>query len=215
MSAFTPDPVSTPPPGPPAPSRQAWLARVSAVGAAFLLAAFATVSTSRAAFTTTTANTGNTASAAGIALTDGDTGVAMFSLSGLYPGQSYSKCIDVTYTGNALSTPIKLYRSSAVTGTGLEQYLDLVVDWGTGTAGTTGGATSNCTGFNYSGNIYTGNTLQTFMTTYQAWGSGLSTIWQPTSSPQTRYFRVTLTMQDNNAAQGKDVTFGFTWEAQL
>jgi hypothetical protein len=193
----------------PAPrvSHQARLIRLSAVAMSFLLAAFATVTTSRAAFNTTTSNSGSTASTATIALTDDDSATAMFTLTNLVPGQAQTKCIVVTYTGNLPPAPVKVYRSAVVTGTGLDQYLDMTIEAGTS------GTFSNCTGFTGS-SIYSG-TMQNFMTTYQGWSTGLSTAWTPSATPQTRTFRVTLTLQDNNAAQGKSVGFGFTWEAQL
>ena len=195
-------------------SRQARLTRLTAVGVSFLLAGFATVTTSRAAFTTTTSNTANTATAATVALTDGDTGNAMFTVSGMYPGQGVQyKCIDVQYTGVALAQNVKLYRTGAATGTGLDLYLNMTIEQGTGTAGTTGGATASCTGFTASNTIFS-NTLENFMTTKLAWDSGVNTVWTPSTSPETRYFRVGLTLQDNNLAQGKSVGFGFTWEAQ-
>ena len=104
---------------------------------------------------------------------------------------------------------MKLYRSGAVTGTGLEQYLNMTVEIGTGTV-----AWPDCTGFTPGSTIYATNTMSNFMSTYTDWNSGLAT-WTPSAGNQSRVFRITLSLQDNNAAQGKDVTFGFTWEAQI
>jgi hypothetical protein len=113
----------------------------------------------------------------------------------------------VTYTGVTPSQPVRLYRSAAVTGTGLDQYLDLTIEVGTG------GGFGTCTGFTPTGTISTG-TLQAFMTARTDFSTGLSTTWTPSGSPQTRVFRFTLSVQDTNAAQAKNANFGFTWEAQ-
>lgn len=188
-------------------SVEARVARVVAVLASLAFAAFVTVSTSRAAFTATTVNNGNSVSAGTVTLSDDDSGTAMFSISEITPSNTYTKCIVVTYTGTTPTQPVKLYRSGAVTGTGLDQYLDMTVDVGTG------GSSTSCTGFTSTSTLYTG-TLQSFMGTYLAYGSGLSSGWTPSGSPQSRTFRFSLAVQDTNATQGKNVGFGFTWEAQ-
>src|SRR5919205_1280896 len=60
------------------------------------------------AFTATTANSGNTFAAGTVAIGDNDAAGAMFSLSGLKPGDSDAGCIQVTYTGS-LAANVKLY----------------------------------------------------------------------------------------------------------
>ncbi|MEZ5323147.1 MAG: hypothetical protein R2698_13930 [Microthrixaceae bacterium] len=185
--------------------------RVSTIAAAALSLAFVTflvVGSSRAAFSGTTDNTANSVTAAGVALADDDTGSAMFNVTGMKPGDTQTKCIVVTYNGTITTgAPIQLYRSGVPTGTGLETYLDATVEIGTG------GSFSSCTGFTPSSTIVTG-TLADFLTTKTSYATAQSTGWTPTGSGQSRTFRVTLTMQDDNAAQAKSVNFGFTWEAR-
>jgi hypothetical protein len=174
-----------------------------------LFVSFLVVGTSRSAFSDTTENTSNTVSAGTVAIVDDDTGSAMFTVSGMAPNDVETECITVTYNGDLTpSAAIQLYRSAANTGTGLDQYLDMVIEVGTG------GAYGNCTGFTPTSTIFTGNTLQYFSNNHLAYGSAVSTAWTPTGAGQSRTFRFSLTLQDNNAAQGLNTTFGFTWEAR-
>ncbi|MGH1489366.1 MAG: hypothetical protein ACRBK7_08245 [Acidimicrobiales bacterium] len=185
------------------------LARVSAFAFSSLFVTFLVVSTSRGAFSDTTDNTANSVSAGTVTLVDDDTGAVLFNVSGMAPTDSVSHCIVVTYNGDLTpGSAVQLYRSAAITGTGLDQYLDLVVEVGTG------GTYSDCTGFTPSVTLSTGSTLQSFATTHQAYASALGTGWLPTGAGQARTFRFTLTLQDNNAAQGLNTTFGFSWEAR-
>ena len=181
---------------------------MSAVVASLVFVTFMTVSTSRAAFSASTSNTTNNAVAGTVALSDDDTGTAMFNLTDMTPGNTFTKCITVTYTGTIPTQPVKIYRSGTVTGTGLDEYLDLDIEIGTG-----GTYANNCAGFTSSGNVYNG-TLKAFATTHTAYSDGATTTWTPSANPQTRTFRFTLEVQDTNTAQGKTAGFGFTWEAQ-
>lgn len=185
------------------------LALVTAVVASLLFVTFLVVSTSRAAFTATTDNTSNNVASGDVVLNDDDAGVALFTSPSMTPTQSVVECIEVTYDGTILpASPIRIYNSGALGGSGLEQYLDLTIEVGTG------GVYGNCAGFVPSSTITPAGTLQAFSTTNTAWASGLSTTWTPTAQGETQSFRFTLTLQDNNLAQGLDVDFGFAWEAQ-
>lgn len=181
----------------------------AAMAASLMLVTFLVVTTSRAAFTGTTSNAGSSVSAGAVALVDDDSGAVLFSVTGVVPGWSASNCIKVTYTGTGTvpTQAVKLYRSGAVGGTGLDQYLDLTVEMGTG------GSFGTCTGFSSSATVYSG-TLQSFMTNKTDWASGDSTSWTPNATNDNRVFRFTLSLQDNDLAQGKDATFGFTWESR-
>lgn len=185
------------------------LGRVSAFAFSTLFVTFLVVSTSRGAFSDTTDNTGNTVSAGTVTLVDDDSASVLFNLSGMAPTDSATECIVVTYNGDLTpASAVQLYRSGVITGTGLDQYLDLVVEVGTG------GTYSDCTGFTPSSTIFTGSTLQGFASTHQAYASALDTGWTPTGAGQARTFRFTISLQDNNAAQGLNATFGFSWEAR-
>lgn len=183
------------------------LARFLVIGAATLVVTFLVVGASRAAFTATTDNPSNQATAAAIDLADNDVGVAMFnSVTDLIPGSPLERCIDVTYTGSIDPTAVRLYRSAAATGS-LAGYLDLSIEIGEDTADPYG----DCTNFVASSTLFTG-TVASFSTTHSAYGSGIST-WDPAAS-ETKTFRFTIEVQDDNAAQGLSTTFGFAWETR-
>lgn len=184
------------------------LTRVAAFSFSLLFVSFVVLGTSRGAFSDTTSNTSNSVSAGTVAIEDDDSGSVMFNVSGMLPNDTAVNCIVVTYQGNtAPSSPIQLYRSGANTGDGLDQYLDLDIEVGTG------GSFGDCTGFSSSSTLFD-NTLQNFASTHQDFAGALGTGWTPTGAGQARTFRVTLTLQDDNAAQGLSAGFGFTWEAR-
>lgn len=162
--------------------------------------------TSSAAFSGTTASSGNTFTAGTVSLSDDDAAAAMFSLSNLKPGDTSTKCIQLTYTGS-LASAIKLYGAIGG-GTGLGAYINLTITSGTP------GTFADCSTFAGT-QIYTG-TLANFATTYANWAGGLSDAnWTPTTNGQTRTYRFVTTLQDNNSAQGLTAnTVSFTWEAQ-
>lgn len=185
--------------------------QLSAFALTFILIALLVVTSSRAAFVAQNDNTSNTVTAAAIDLTDNDAGSAMFNSTGLVPGTSVQRCIDVTYTGNIDPLPVKLYATAAPTGT-LGTYLDLTVDVGDDTADAFG----SCTNFGAVGgstNVYTG-TLATFAGAHPDYTNGTSTTWDPTGTGQTKTFRFTISVQDNPAAEGLTSTFGFSWETR-
>jgi predicted ribosomally synthesized peptide with SipW-like signal peptide len=168
------------------------------------------------AFSSTTQNSGNSFATGTVILTDDDAGGAMLSLANAKPGDSDTSCIIVTYTGT-LPANVRLYGTTG--GTGLDQYLDLVVTRGTKAAG----SFDSCTGFtadatNYigagAGVVYSG-TLQGWADNYGAGlvdpTSGTPEVW---TNPESHTYRFVITVQDNNAAQGLTATQTFTWEAR-
>lgn len=182
------------------------LIRAGAPVAAFVVVGALVVVGSRAAFSATTDNQSNSWSAGTVAISDDDSASAMFSVTGLKPGSSNQKCIAVTYTGSLTPADVKLY--GTIGGSGLATYIDTVVDIGTG------GTFASCAGFSSTSTLYTG-TLANFGSTYTNWASGLAA-WSPASTPVTRVFRFTTTVQAgaSNAAQGLNASGTFTWEAQ-
>lgn len=164
--------------------------------------------TSTAAFSDTTDNTGNTFSAGTVQLTDDDSGSALFSLSLMKPGDTSTKCIRVDYDGN-IASAIKLYGAIGG-GTSLGQYLDVTVNSGTGPA-----ADMSCASFVPGTQIYNG-TLAAFATSHSNWSNGLSDAnFVADDANDSRTYRIVVTLQDNNAAQGLTATgVNFTWEAQ-
>lgn len=206
MTSHVP-PAAPLPPGRRGRSVNAFAIQISAVALSFILVAILVVTSSRAAFVAQTDNSLNQVGTATIALTDNDSGTAMFTnVSGIVPGTDYDRCITVTYTGTADPLPVLLYASAAPTGT-LAPYLNLTVDMGADTSVPYG----TCTGFVSSSTLYTG-TLSTFASTYAGYASGLAT-WDPTTtSPDSRVFRFRLSVQSDPNAQGKTTTFGLAWE---
>lgn len=133
-----------------------------------------------AAFTAQTSNPGNSWTAGSVTLTDSQNGTAMFSASGLQPGDSGQRCIRVTY-GGSLDAAVKLY-AGAATGT-LGQYIDLTVQEGTGTA-------ADCSDFTSSATILPTETLETFRTSRISFATGVGT-WQPAGgSSAVRTYRI-------------------------
>lgn len=185
------------------------LVRLIAVGAAMLLVTFLIIGHSRAAFSGTTVNSGNFASAGSVTLTDNDAAAAMFNVSGLAPLQSAVRCIQVDYTGSLDPSAVKLYKS-AVSGTGLEAYLDATIEIGTWSGAAP--AFPSCTNFSPSSTIFPTAALSSLFSARTNYGNGL-TAWDPAGA-ETRVFRITLALQDNNLAQGLNTTFDLTWEVQ-
>ena len=182
--------------------------QLSAFALTFILIALLVVTSSRAAFVAQNDNTTNQVTSAAIALSDNDATTAMFNnVTGMIPGTTYERCIDVTYTGTVDPTAVMLYATGAPTGT-LAPYLDLTVQIGADTPA----AFRDCTGFSSTGTLYTG-TLANFASTRTGYANGVTT-WDPIGSPETRTFRFALTVQDTSAAAGLTTTFGFSWETR-
>lgn len=193
--------------------RTAGSTKVQAIAALAAVVFVSTVimQTSRAAFTATTDNTTNNFAGGTLALADDDTGSALFNVSDLVPGDSVQRCITVTYTGSITASigDVRLY-SSGYTDTGnFADYLDLVIDQGTG------GSYADCTGFTLGSNLVT-STLTAFDTASSNYATGVSA-FTPSTSPEARTYRVTATLNaaTPDAEQGETVTgLVFTWEIQ-
>lgn len=186
---------------------QKLLLTVCVVGVVGTAAGFATF----AAFSSTTSNTGNTFDTGTVVVADNDANSAMYSVSGRKPGDTITRCIKVTYTGS-LAADVKLYTLSTLAAGA--QYIDLTIDKGTGNA-----AFPGCTGFSADagGPIFTG-TLASFASAKNSYANGIAaypgaqTAW---NTSDTLVYRFTLTVQDNNSAQGMSLAaHDFTWEAR-
>jgi len=168
-----------------------------------LLASSAVVyQASDAAFTATTTNPSNSWASGTVSLADNDSGAALFTASGLEPGDGGSRCIVVTYAGSPAAT-VKLH-ATGYTDNGLGQYLTFSVDEGSGTA-------ADCSDFSSAGALYSG-TLDGFATGSTGYASGVSGWGSAGGSNATRTFRFSWSLQDNNAARGKSAAATFTWE---
>jgi hypothetical protein len=178
---------------------------------------------SYAAFSGTTANGTNSWSAGTVSLSDsqggsssGGVGTALWSVTGLLPGDTGTKCIKVTYGGSlnlSASGGVRLYVASGGLTGSLGTYLRLSIDEGTA------GASSDCSDFGgtitnlyNSGNTDNAKTLATFASSHSTWATGVST-WAPTASGQSRSYRITWTVLDDNAAQGTSASATLSWQA--
>jgi len=166
-------------------------------------------------FSRVTQNDNNRFVSGTVSLTDNDSGAAVASLSNAHPTDSSTGCINVTY-GGSLPATVRLYGTT--TGTGLDQYLNVVV-----TRGTKSNATFDCSTFsadatNYIGQgagvVYSG-TLQGYADSYAAGlvdpTSGSPETW---TNGETHAYRFQVTLQNNTAAQGLNASQVFTWEAR-
>ena len=183
-------------------SRRAMAYRAIAMVASLGFVSVLVMTSSRAAFVDTTDNTSNQFSAGTVVLNDDDAGSVLFNVNNLAPTENRTNCITVSYTGS-LAANVHLY--GAASGS-LAQYLDVVIDVGTG------GSYNNCAGFTSGGTLYTG-TLANFAATRTNFANGLAG-WNGATNPSSRTYRIAVTLQDNNAAQGLSATADFTWEAQ-
>jgi hypothetical protein len=171
-----------------------------------------------AAFTATNANSGDLIGSGSVKLRDNGDGSSMLSLSSAVPGDTTSACIKVTYDG---SLPATVRLHGTTTGSGLDPYLDLKVTRGTYSPSTP--AFKSCTYFQADGTDYIGagngviynGTLQGYADDY---ASGL--VDPLSGSPESwttgedHVYKLQVTVQNNFAAQNKDATQTFRWEAR-
>ena len=180
--------------------------RVGILAGAVLLTGAFIVTASLAAFSDTTDNSGNTWSAGSVILTDDDSTSVLFNVGNMLPLATATNCIVVTYSGSLVPADVNLYGVSG--GTGLDAYLDLTIEEGSG------GVFDNCSGFSpIGGPIFGPGTLTSFAATHTNFGNGAG-VWDPAANPESRTYRFVVTLQDANGAQGLDATATFTWEAQ-
>lgn len=160
----------------------------------------------------TTGNEGNTFSAGTVLLADNDGGgTAMFTFVDQRPGVVDHSCIRVGYSGS-LSATVRLHAS--VTGS-LSPYLDVTVTRGSDTSP----AFDSCTSFTADAIDYTGRgdgvlwsgPLSAFPTAYADGIADPAAHWTSGSSAS---YRFSVTIADDDAAQGLSSTADFTWEAR-
>jgi hypothetical protein len=158
-----------------------------------------------AAFTATTSNTGNSIASGTVAISDSDTGVALYTLTNIAPGASNQKCIRVTYTGSLPAT-VHLYRSNTLTD-GVD--FNLTVERGSGST-----ALPACTNFVSAATIYTG-TLGGLGTTYAGGVDAKGSSW---AQGNTTDYRFTITAVDDptpnaHTTPSSSGSHDFIWEA--
>ena len=146
------------------------------------------------------------ASDAGIVTLSDDRQSVMFDMSDLRPGDQHTQDITVAYTGSATSAEVVLYVSPAdLTGSGLERYLQLTVE--RGSVSVEDGVEI------FSGSVVFSGTLEAFGALHTSYADGAG-LWIVDRPGESKTFRFTVTLLDDNRAQGLDATVAFTWEAQ-
>ncbi|HEX7464711.1 MAG TPA: TasA family protein [Actinomycetota bacterium] len=174
------------------------------VGVIGSLAGFGTFS----AFSSTTSNDNNSFEAGTVYITDNDNNVAMYQVANAAPGDSDVSCITVTYLGT-LDASVVLYATGIVGP--LAPYVDVTVEQGTSSS-----PFDSCATFVAGSTLFSG-TLATFPSTY---AGGLSTGPSPWVTNDAVSYRFTVTLQDDNAANGgvagplSTGAHSFVWEAQ-
>jgi hypothetical protein len=160
-----------------------------------------------ALFTATTSNPGNSWTAGTVALADDDTGSALFTAAGLVPGDQGENCITVDYTGD-VATAVKLYATSFTDAGSLAQYVDLVVEEGSG------GGYGDCTGFVAGGAPIWSGPLDTFAAGSTGYATGVGA-WSPSAAGSTVY-RIAWTLDPATPTGMQGVTTGLTfrWESR-
>jgi hypothetical protein len=141
---------------------------------------------------------------------------AVLSLTNAKPGAVSTGCVQVTYTGT-LPANVKLHGTGG--GSGLDQYLTLVVTRGTFT-GTP--AAGSCTGFtadttNYisqgAGVMYSGTLANWPATAATAQIDPTAASPESWTTGETHGYQFQVTLANNTAAQGLTGTETFTFEA--
>ncbi len=140
-------------------------------------------------FSATTQNSGNEISSGTIAISDNDAGSAMFNITNAKPGDSWTRCIKVLYSGS-LPADVKLYEVGG--GGPLSPYLKLKLEQGTQAESTF----PSCTGFtpDATGTIYEGPGFGSIGSTYDTGAPVVpagKTVWSP---GEALVFRATLTL---------------------
>lgn len=164
-------------------------------------------------FSATTQNSGNEISAGTVAISDNDAGSAMFNIVGAKPGESWTRCIKVLYTGS-LPADVRLYEVGG--GGPLSPYLKLKLEQGSQAEATF----PSCTGFTPdatkgTGTIYEGPGFGSIGSTYDT-GAPVVPFGQAAWNPgESLVFRATLTLSSEapDVAQG-NTTGAFTIVAE-
>lgn len=180
----------------------------------FALVAVMITRTSEAVFTASVDNSGNYFNGGTVTLGDNDAEAAMFQVDAMDPGQSYTSCIDVEYTGSITSpSAVKVYSGPAPSESGsLGDHIHLTVE--RGTSDSTG--FGDCTNFAAEATPLSAVVLSDFYGTYLGYASGVGT-WTPATTPETRTYRITAELLESVPDTQEGATISgvtFVWEIQ-
>lgn len=161
---------------------------------------------SQAAFTASTASEGNVVDSGTVVLANDGATTAMFNVGNLNGGQTVERCINVEYTGT-LTADIRLHGvSSGALAPGLTTNIEVG-------SGATGGTAFDCTDFTPAGTAAFNGTLAAFGTSHGSYSSGIAGYSDATAGAEKSY-KITMTVSNDKAFQGKSAAMDFTWEAQ-
>jgi hypothetical protein len=188
------------------------VATIAVLGGCALLATAGTWSNLNA----TASNPSNSFNAGTVALTSNSATSAVLSLTNAKPGAVSTGCINVSYSGT-LPANVKLYGTAG--GTGLNQYLTLVVTRGTFSGTPTSGS---CTGFTSDSTNYIGQGAGVMYSgTLANWpATATSAQVDPTTASPANWttgsahgYQFQVTLGSNAAGQGLTATETLTFEA--
>jgi hypothetical protein len=164
----------------------------------------------------TATNPSNSFAAGTVQIASNSGSSAVLSLTNAKPGAVSTGCINVSYTGT-LPANVKLYGTGG--GTGLSQYLTLVVTRGTFSGTPSAGS---CTGFTADSTNYISQGIGVIYSgTLASWPAGASTaLTDPTaaspatwSTGTTHGYEFQVTLGSSAAGQGLTASQTFTFEA--
>lgn len=128
-------------------------------------------------------------------------GRALFDLPAMGPGQTVERCIRI-HLGDAPSGEIELLLRGDVGGTGLAEYLDLIVEVGAG------GHFGDCDGFTPRAQAFAGSLAGFGALTHD------SGVRSPLPESGALTYRFTVTLRPDPGAQGKTASLDLAWEAR-
>jgi hypothetical protein len=169
---------------------------------------------STAAFTADTRNVGSNWATGSVTLTDDDLGVAAFQIANVIPGQTGSRCLQVTSTSSVPGV-VKVY-IARVGAQGLENNITVSTEIGTG------GTFGSCASFVAESPALPALTLAYAGAQFSNYSTGVLP-WTTTGNAagETKSYRVTwvfetggLTQPQIDALQGKSVSADVVWELQ-
>lgn len=176
---------------------------VAAVGSLAALGVFA-------AFSSQTSNPDNVVATGTVQIDDNDAGEALYSMANAAPGDSVTRCIQVTYSGS-LPADVKIYTGDAIGPLGDEVTLEIE-------PGSQVEFAADCTDFVADGAALFDGSLASFGTTHSGWGDGLADLPQGETewtSGDSVVYRVTATLDPEATLQGATTgSHAITWEAQ-
>jgi hypothetical protein len=163
-------------------------------------------------FSATTQNSGNEISSGTVTIADNDAGSSMFNITGAKPGESWTRCIKVSYNGS-LPADVHLYMQNT-TGE-LAKYLNVTIAQGTQATSSFPG----CTGFtpDATGTVFDG---PAYSPVSGSWELGLPVT--PFGDPawdfgESLVFKFTMTLSATTPDSLQNAVLGNTtivWEAR-